>query len=174
MALCKRFLALELRTSRFGFAVIEEPANLLDWGVRSFGEQRGKLRSTVSDRIATLLGFYRASVVVARTRDYSSAFRNRRFRAVLRAIKAETERNSGKFRVLTAHQVKNHFAAAGLNTKHEIATSLTRQFEELSWKLPERRKVYQSELRVMLVFDALANGVALLGRQRASERMQRP
>lgn len=172
----KRLLALEIRASRLGFVVLEEPARLLDWGVRSFGEQKGKLGSTVSDRIATLLAFHSASVIVARTRKYLAAARNRRFRTIMSAVRTEARRHSAEFRALTVRQVTNYFAASGEATKYDIATRLAREFEELSWKLPSRRKIYQSEPLAMLVFDALANGVACLGGRTSSAscRQQRP
>lgn len=164
----KRLLALEIRASRLGFAVLEGSTRLLDWGVRSFGEQKENLRSAVSDRIGTLLAFHKPAMVVARLRKYHSAVQNKKFLAIIVAIRAETTRNSTKFLVLTTHQVRARFGPNGQVTKHDIATSLAKQFEEISWKLPGRRKAYQSEAPAMLVFDALANGVAFLGRQTPS------
>jgi len=165
----KRLLALEIRASRFGFAVLEGPARLLDWGVRSFGEEQKKVRSAVADRIATLLAFHKPFAVVVRLRKYHSAARNRRFLLTVAGIRTETMRHSTKFYALTARQVRDRFASNGQTTKHDIATSLTEQFEELSWRLPRRRKPYQSEAPVMLVFDALANGLAFLRRRRPSD-----
>lgn|SRR4029077_2745888 len=161
----QRLLALEIRTSRVGFVVLEGSARLLDWGVRSLGEQGQRIRSTVSDRITTLLAFHNPSTVVVRIRNYHSAGHNKNLLAIVASIKAETKRNSKEFCVLTTRQVRDHFALKGQNTKHDIATSLANQFEELSWKLPRRRKAFQSEARAMLVFDALANGITFVGRR---------
>jgi hypothetical protein len=165
MAMPDRLLALEIRASKVGFAVLEGSARLLDWGVRSFGEQGQKISSTVSDRIITLLAFHNPSTVVVRVRKYHSTVQNKTFLAIVAAIKAETTRNSKEFCVLSTRQVRDHFALRGQTTKHDIATSLANQFEELSWKLPHRRKAFQSEARAMLVFDALANGIAFVERQ---------
>ena len=161
----KRLLALEIRASKLGFAVLEGPARLLDWGVRSFGEQNQKVRSAVSDRIITLLTFHNPSAVVVRARKYHSTLNNKKFLAIVSEIRADTKRYSSKLCILTTHQVQNHFALRGKVTKHDIATSLANQFEELSWKLPHRRKAFQSEAPAMLVFDALANGIAFVERQ---------
>jgi hypothetical protein len=165
MPLPKRLLALEIRASQLGFAVLEEPVRLLDWGVRSLGDHNGKLRSTVLDRIASLLDFHRPFAIVIRLREYHSARQNRRFHTIIRAVKTETKRNSTKFFVLTVRHVRDHFGPNGGFTKHDIATSLVKRFEALSWKLPERRKSFQSEAAAMLVFDALANGVTLVERK---------
>lgn len=165
MSTPNRLLALEIRASRLGFVVLEGPARLLDWGVRSFGEQNQRIVSTVSDRITTLLAFHNPLVVVVRVRKYHTDIQNKKFLAILAVIKAETRRNSKELCVLTTRQVQNHFALRGQVTKHDIAASLANQFEELSWKLPRRRKAYQSEAPAMLVFDALATGIALVERQ---------
>lgn len=161
----KRLLALEVRASRLGFAVLEGPARLLDWGVRSFGEQDKEVRPAVLDRIITLTAFHSPSTIVVRTRRYHSGVERRRFVAILAAIRAETKKTATKFCVITTRQVRDHFALTGHFNKHDIAASLANQFEELSWKLPHRRKAYQSEPPAMLVFDALANGVAFVERQ---------
>jgi hypothetical protein len=165
MSTPKRLLALEIRASKLGFIVLEVPERLLDWGVRSFGEQNQRIRSTVSDRITTLLAFHNPLVVVVRVRKYHTDIQNKKFLAVVAAIRAETRRNSKELFVLTTRQVRDHFAYRGQVTKHDIAASLANQFEELSWKLPRRRKAYQSEAPAMLVFDALANGMAFVEKQ---------
>ncbi len=87
---------------------------------------------------------------------------------IVGTIRTETRRTSTKFRIVTTRQVRAHFAPLGLTTKHGIATSIAKQFEELSWKLPQRRKPYQSEAPVMAVFDAVANGIAFFWTQTPS------
>jgi predicted DNA-binding WGR domain protein len=161
----ERLLALEIRTSRLGFAVFEGPTRLLDWGVRSFGEQSERLRSTISDRISTLLAFHKPVAVVVRHRESYSELQNKRFSVIISAIREEAKRNSTKFYAVTTRQVRDCFASNGRITKHDTATSIAKLFEELSWKLPHRRKFYQSEAPVMAVFDAVANGIAFFRKQ---------
>jgi hypothetical protein len=161
-----RVLALEIRASRFGFAVLEGPTTLLDWGVRWFGD--GVLRSTVSDRISTLLSFYRPYVIVVRSRTYYSGPENNRFARIVDTIRTEARRKRTRFKILNQHHVRDHFASKGPATKHAIASAVARQFDELSWKLPNPRKPYQKEARAMVIFDAVANGIAFLGEQALS------
>ena len=160
----KRLLALEIRASKFGYAAFDGATRLLDWGVSWFGEKKGQLAHTVSKRIRVLLSLHRPHVVVARGRNYHSTAASRRFAVVVRAIRAETKRHSARFILLSAHKVQRQFAMRGCTTKHEIATSLAKQFEEISWRLPERRKSYESEAPSMVIFDAAATGLAFLGR----------
>lgn len=163
-----KVLALEIRASKLGFAVLEGSTRLLDWGVRSFDEKKEKPRSAVSDRIATLLAFHKPAAVVAHTPKYHSVADNKRFLTIAAAIRAEARKSSTKFLVLTTRQVRARLGPEEQVTKHAIATSLANQFEEFTWKLPRRRKSYQSEAPAMLVFDALANGIAFFGRQTPS------
>jgi hypothetical protein len=162
MSVPSRLIALEIRASRFGFAVLEGSDKLLDWGVRFFGEEIENVESTVSDRIDTLLAFYDPVCVVLRDRDYASAAHGKRIRRIVSAIKRATGRSSARLYVLTTMEVRNHFAPDDGTTKYDIAKGLADRFEELSFKLPNPRKAYQSEAPAMLVFDALATGVAFL------------
>jgi hypothetical protein len=163
MSFPDRTIALEIRASKFGFAVLEGPGKLLDWGVRSFTERGEHLESAVADRISTLLAFYEPVTVVARDRQLHDAIQQRRILTILATVKQATKRNSAQFRILRAVQVRKRFARDGRITKHEVARILTERFEELAFRLPSRRKAYQSEAQAMLVFDALATGVAFLG-----------
>jgi hypothetical protein len=76
--------------------------------------------------------------------------------------------------IVTAKQVRHAFAKYGATHKHDIALCVTDQFQELSWKLPRRRKTYQSELTAMLVFDAAANGMTYFRRQSHSQSGTQP
>jgi hypothetical protein len=160
MSLPERVIALEIRASKFGFAVLERQGRLLDWGVRSFGEQSERLESTASDRINTLLEFYNPVAVVVK--DRQAAVQAGRLRPVFTAIEFAARRGSATFHVLNGVQMRNCLGLPAEITKHEIAKILAERFEELSFKLPNRRKVYESEAPAMLVFDALATGVAFL------------
>jgi len=167
----KRLLALEIRSSKFGYAVFDGPIELLDWGVRWFGEKTSSPMAAASDRTRFLLNLHAPGTVVTRERNYFSLGVNRRFAMIMRAIRIETRRHHAAFKVLTTHQVQRCFALHGCATKHEIATHLAKQFEVLSWRLPERRKPHNSEPRATVIFDAAATGVAFLEKSaRQSEK----
>lgn len=166
MSIPKRLLALELRASRLGFVVLESPTGLLDWGVRSSLEKHtGKMAYVLADRVAILLSFYKPNAVVVRIRLYTTVAQKRRFHALVLAVRKAAMRSPTKFCTLTPTQVKRHFASSGFLTKHAIATHLVNEFPELTWKLPPKRKPYENEAPAMLMFDALANGVAFLSKQ---------
>jgi hypothetical protein len=166
MAIPKRLLALEIRASRIGFAVFEGPTRLLDWGARSFENDHKTLRSSVSDRIGVLLAFYEPFALVIRGRICHSTSHKRTLAKIVSAIRVESRRHSTRFIVLKTREVRISFVGNGKITKHDLALSVAQQFEELTWKLPRRRKFYQSEAPAMVVFEAVANGIAFF-RKRA-------
>src|ERR1700721_2996634 len=104
MSLPRRVLALEIRASKFGFAVLEGPDRLLDWGVRSFGEEGEALESAVSDRTGTLLDFYDPIAVVLRGREHNSASRSERVSTIVGTIELVTKRRRATFRILSTMQ----------------------------------------------------------------------
>jgi hypothetical protein len=174
MPFSKRLLALDVRLSKLGFAIFEGPTNLLDWGVRSFEKASKALPSSVSDRLGILFAFYEPSAVVARSRNYHLHSHKRTQTKIMAIIKSESRRHSVKFTIVTAEQVRNAFAKNGEICKHDIALQITDQFQELSWKLPRRRKAYQSEMAAMLVFDAAATGMTYFRKNTRSLRTAEP
>jgi hypothetical protein len=141
----KRILALAIRTGMFGFAVIESPSRLLDWGMRRFEKKRSSGAADVSARIRPLLKLHKPRLVVIRSREYHSAAFNRRLAASLRSIRREAKRLSIGCRMLTPSEVQQHLSPDRRVTKYQIAASLAERFKALSWKLPPLRKKYQSE-----------------------------
>jgi hypothetical protein len=156
-----RVLAIEIRSTRMGFAVLEE-MELVDWGTRYLLRKTRSLKPYASVRTRDLLTTYRPAVVVARERKHFSASANKRFATILEAVREEVRYESAKFKMFSVYSVERHFAGRGCSTKHEIATNLVRRFEYLSWKLPKPRKSYESEVPIMTVFDAVATGLAFL------------
>jgi hypothetical protein len=57
-------------------------------------------------------------------------------------------------------EVGEVFRLVHAESKHEIASMLTQMFPELLWKLPPKRRVWESEHPIMTMFDAVAFGFA--------------
>ena len=62
--LSERLLALEVRSRSFGFAVFEEPFELLDWGIRSLWHRIDAVKIPVSGKLTRLLSDFEPSAVV--------------------------------------------------------------------------------------------------------------
>ena len=57
-------------------------------------------------------------------------------------------------------EVKAVFRVFRAKSKHDIASMLAQMFPELLWKLPPKRKIWESEHFRMVMFDAIALGFA--------------
>lgn len=154
-----RLLALEVRPHCFGFVVFEGPLKLLDWGKRRFAGAPAIRRQLVASKIEALLKAYSPMSLVMRTREVSSRRTTESVRLAIETIRAQGNILSVKLHSLDASVVRTHFARLGCTTKHEIASWIAREFEELSWKLQPSRKPWHSERSSMPVFDAAASGI---------------
>ncbi len=122
----------------------------------------GPLTSTVRDRISTLLSFHGPFAVVVRIRDFHSVRSKRRFATTVALIRAETRRTSTKFRIVTARQVRTHFARldgrpstasqrASLNSSKSSRGSCRSEGSPTKVKRPQWR--YSMQLQTALHFS---------------------
>ena len=149
-------LALEIRSQRFGFAVVEG-GQLLDWGVREHGGQP----LVASQKVASLVDLYGPAAVVIRKRE-----RHRHPSDVFPAIRSALRLRAVILRLVSAKKVRAHFAELGGTTKFEIAKSIAQRFPELAWSVPPKRKPWQSESYHAAIFDAAATASAFLAHHR--------
>lgn len=154
----ERVLALEIRSRKFGFAVLQGP-NLLDWGVRGFPAGARGIEAAIG-RLVFLLKLYAPSTVIARrtrrARDESAERTSR----VFRRIRSELKHRSIPFIVIARHNLREFFAGHGCRTKQEIAAVTADSFGQLKPRLPRLRKPWEPERNIVVVFDALATAVA--------------
>ena len=164
----ERELALEIRSRRIGFAVLEG-ADLLDWGQRGFPP--GVCGTEIAiEGLASLLKLYGPAVVITRrtrqVRGESSAVAAR----IFRKIRGELKRRSVRFVVVARRDVRQFFSRQGCHTKQETAAVIADRFGQLKSRLPNRRKAWERERHVMAVFDSLATAITF----EASEQVQEP
>jgi hypothetical protein len=157
----ERLLALEVRPQRIGFIVFQGTTRLLDWGVRTYGKRKSDAPSVGCARVATLLDLYSPAVMVIRRRRTSKTPR-RLINATVARLAAEARRRSISCRFVTVKEVRHFFARYDRTTKHAIASRLAEWFPDLAWKLPRKRRAWESERYNMAVFDAAATAVAYL------------
>jgi hypothetical protein len=152
-----RILALDIRISRFGYAVFEIPAKVLAFGV-STADSPPKVR----ERISTLIRQFRPSVIVLR--KLASQTKRDRYQhgATARIFRKEAQSASIPVEYVSEAAFKNFFRNTGAQNKYEIAALVAEWFPDLAWKLPPRRKVYKPEPWTMSLLDAAALGAAYL------------
>jgi len=135
-----RVLAIDPTTRGFAYVVFEGPDFLLEWG--SSQARAGEKNAKCMARIRELVARYDPEVIVLE--NYEGPGSNRRPR--VRALRA--------------------FAAYGGTTKRSIAVELAKCYPELSPRLPDERKCYESEDERMNLFDAASLALTYFERHR--------
>jgi hypothetical protein len=156
-----------------GFAVFEGPPKLLVWGIHKYGGTKQRLRDAVEKRILSLLDFHDPSILVIRQIRVHSPKTSRQLSHIINTIRTEAKRRSVDVHILSAVVVKKFFARSGQTTKQEIASILAEWFEDIAWKLPDKKKAWQSERHNMVIFDALGTGVAFFGLKESIKEVDR-
>ena len=159
-----RTLSLDVRSAKFGFVVFEEPDQLADYGVRSYACGHGPLNTVLRRSFRKLINLYFPSLIVFRIPPNRADNRTRRAKVAAGILRKESKRQSIPIRCISRGTIKRFFRAQGLTNKYRIASYLADRFPNLAWKLPPRRRLWQSERHRMSIFDAVAAGVVCLQR----------
>jgi hypothetical protein len=153
-----RILAIYLNSRGFGFAVLEGPNRLVDWGVVYV---RGGNRRRVLSKIAAIVNRYEPDRLVTE-HPKKSPHRGIRVRRLLTALlDFATEKRIPGTGLSRAH-VRQVFSQSNATTKQEIARAIADHFPELQHRLPPARKPWMSEDARMAIFDAVALALSLL------------
>lgn len=153
-----RVLALDIRARRLGFVVLEGPDRILDFGVRFFASSPDSsgLAALAARKVAGLVLYFRPDLVLLRGNSRRS-LRNRpaRHRA-LKAIRTELQSLHVPVKFIRESHVQHHFKKLGRLDRYQMAESLAARYTQLAWRLPPKRKSWQSEQAIFCVFDAVA------------------
>lgn len=150
-----RVLALDPMSRGFGFAVLEGPATLVDWGIRNAAndDPRALVR-----KIRELGGLYYPDVIVIEDSHHARSRRQQRVRAVIVEVAALATRETS-VQLIPATLVRSLFGGKTAVTKHQIATLVIQHFPELAQRLPPARKPWMPEDARFAIFDAVAFGL---------------
>lgn len=141
-----RILALDLHPRRFGYVVMESPGKLLDWGVRrSYRKTKNHPKVLAGRRLRPLLKIWTPDLVLTRVGER----REKGVQAMLRRIKKEV----GRTLFLPIKGSRDTHPGRG---KYQRAVEMAARFPEIGWKLPSKRKPWDSEHYSMSIFEALA------------------
>jgi RNase H-fold protein (predicted Holliday junction resolvase) len=152
-----RIFAVDPTTKGFGYAVLESPFRLVDWGLAHVS---GEKESGAVARFEELLDQFRPDVVVLEDSSAPGSRRRPRVQKLLRKLQ-ETARDRGiAVHAIPRLAVIECFSSPDERaTKYSITQRLAETFPELAVKVPRRRKPWQSEDERMATFDALALAV---------------
>lgn len=163
----KRILAIDLRSTRVGFAVLEVPIRLVEWGKRAI------TADSCSPLVSWLIRRYGIRVVVIRGIGIGSRRNTSRLRNGMRIVCKISRANELQLIVISERDIKNALSRHQRRTKFEIATLMTTIFPELSHYLPRPRRFYDPENKKMSAFDAIALAVIYLASQPENESIRR-
>jgi hypothetical protein len=149
-----RVLAIDPTKRGIGFAVLEGPLTLVDWGVKSARREKNLQSLT---RTNELMRHYNPDVLVLE--DWRGLRRAERIQRLIRRIIVLAKRWHLKNRCIPRSQVHAVFANSGARTKHGIARVVARCFPELAPHLPPYRRLWMNEDHRMTFFMAAALGL---------------
>lgn len=152
-----RVLAIDPSTRGFGFAVLEGPNRLIDWGVKE--TKTDKKRRSLK-LVEDLLEHYQPSVIVVEDYEGKGSCRCQRVGELINDISKLAARRKIRVRSFARAKVKQVFSESGASNKYEIAQAIAKRFPELAPRLPRVRKPWMSEDYRMSIFDAAAFGLA--------------
>jgi len=160
-----RVLALDPSTRGFGFAVLEGPNRLIDWGVK---ETKVNKNARSLKLIDDLIDRYQSSIVVVEDYKGKGSRRCRRIERLINDISKLASERKIKVRSISRVKIKQVFAESGAKNKYDIAIAIAKRFPELAPRLPRFRKPWMSEDYRMSIFDAVALAVAFFQPETAS------
>jgi hypothetical protein len=141
----------------FGYAVLELPLRLVDWGIARVKVEKHAGAVTAFGK---LLDRFRPDALVLEDTGAPGSRRHPRVRRLIDAlVQLARERGITVFTVARTAVLKWFSTPEERATKLSVAKRLTERFPELLSKLPPARKLWESEHERMSIFDALALAV---------------
>lgn len=151
----KYFLGIAPTTRGVGFAVLEEPEKLTNWGVKSVrgGNKNAKSLKLVKELIAK----YQPGALVLEDAEAKGSRRSPRIRKLCKQIIKLAKAHKVGVKLYSRDQLLEALIPDGDQTKHALAQIVAQRFpEDLGSELPPKRKIYETENSRMAVFDATA------------------
>src|SRR5437867_10684664 len=118
-----RVLAIDPSTRGFGFAILEGPERLIDWGVK---ETKSDKNNRSLRLISELIEQYEPSVLVLEDYVGKGSRRCRRVAELIEEIRELAVKRKLKVRSFSRLHIKQAFAESGAGTKYEIAIAIAK------------------------------------------------
>jgi hypothetical protein len=145
--------ALYPNANGFGFVYLENPRKLLDYGAVRINPISNR---KILERIKRSFEYIRPSIVIIPDPEGKASRVGRRVRRLIDKIIVLANEEKLKVVLYSRDQIRDVFEQFGAVTKYEISKILLTEFKELELKEPKKRKLWTSEDRNMVIFDALS------------------
>jgi Holliday junction resolvasome RuvABC endonuclease subunit len=154
-----RVLALDPTSRSFGFAVLEGPDSLIDWGVVKV-KKNDLWEGMRLQRVAELIGRYQPEIIVLEKYPQEKSIRSPKAIDFIWRVAEMARARNLEVREFTKDEIRKTFSISGEVTKYQIAGRIANIFTELGARLPPPRRIWMSEDYRMGIFDAVALGLA--------------
>lgn len=161
----QRVLSIDPYLRGFGWALLEGPDLLVDWGIY---QTRTKQPERMLGRIADLLQRYSPDSVVVEDISRPRCRRRERARSLISDICDMARAADVAVRSVAMQDVREHYRDLGAKSKDAVAGLIASRFPELRRILPPRRKNWMREDERMAVFDAIAMALVTTGDEQPS------
>ncbi|HEX7184744.1 MAG TPA: hypothetical protein VF756_23160 [Thermoanaerobaculia bacterium] len=152
-----RIFAVDPTTKGFGYAILETPFRLVDWGLAHVS---GEKESGAVARFEELLDQFRPDIVILEDSTAPGSRRRPRVQKLLEKLRDTVRERGMAVHMIPRLAVIECFSSPDKRaTKFSITQHLAETFPDLAVKVPRRRKPWQSEDERMATFDALALAV---------------
>lgn len=149
----RRVLAIDPTHRGFGFAVLETPDRLVDWGVVHV---RSDTHAGCMKRIGQLIEHHQPTVIVTEDGEAEGSRRGTRVRKLIAAVQRLTLDLGARSAAVSLTKTRHAFSRSDPVTKYDIVVAIAERFPELRPVLPRRRKCYMSEDERTTIFQAVA------------------
>lgn len=165
----KRVLAIDPSEVGFGWAVLEGPRNLIDWGLKVTPPRIAKpaQKNNYSlRRIEELNARFDPDALVIEDYQSEGFHRRNRIHKLLQRIMRLSSRQKIKVVAIPKLKVRERFLPFDIHNKSERATRIAGWFPELSPSVPKYRKPWMAEDSRMSIFDAIAMAYVFYSQQK--------
>ena len=149
-------LAIDPSVSGFGYAVLEGPERLVDWGMKSV---LGDKNTRSLKWVAHFIDLYQPDRIILENYRQGSR-RCRRVQELIDGIRDLATNQGIKTRSFSRNDVRAAFQTVEARTKHEIAQVIGEFFPELASRVPPYRTCSMKEDDRINIFDAVALALA--------------
>ena len=150
-----RVLAVDPASRGLGFALVEGPSALIDWGFRDVRKDRD---SRCLAHLISMFTKFKPDVLVLE--DFGTG-RPARVKALVGTFAAAAEEYGIISYFISRNAVRSSFPSC--RTKYDRARELATRFPELKLWCPPPRKIWLTEDPRINIFDALSLAVTYLG-----------
>ena len=149
-------LAVHPSSRGFGWVLFEDPLAPVDWGIASAKVNRS---AQCLARFKQLLDQYQPSVLVLEKFEEDDSRRSERIRLLAQAMRGFATNRDMDTPVYSREEVSGALTGARKSTRHAVARAVAERLPILQHRLPEARRLWQSEDGRQCLFDAVALGI---------------